>query len=215
MVNFASSDHVKAHFFESATDMGKSDLFGSDGSIGLDEPELDDVMFLDSFEEMQPDSYFTSQMEMSCNKTMSLEADDVPFDLDDNITDLKDVSMGELETSSTHLSQLLRESSDKSVPGGVPSETSSKSEHQTEQPEQPGDGMTVKDIAVAAAVALGLPFVVKFFQRMFDQKDDDVPITKMADQGGNSSNTLTMSRSERMMSSAGQESSRKGAMYAQ
>jgi hypothetical protein len=208
MVNFASSDHVKAHFFESATDMGKSDLFGSDESSGLDEPELDDVMFLDSFEEMQPDSYFTSQMEMSCNKTMSLGADYVPFALDDNITDLKDVSMGELEISSTHLS---RESSDKSVPGGVPSETSSKSEHQTEQPEQAGDGKTMKDMAVAVAIALGIPFVVKFFRRIFDQTDDDVPVTNMADQGS----SLTMSRSERMMSSAGQESSRKGAMYAQ
>jgi hypothetical protein len=205
-------DHAETQFFETATDMGDSDLFANDGSIGLDEPELDDVMFLDSLEEMQPDSYFTSQMEMSCNKSMSLEADDVPFDLDDNITDLKDVSMGELENS-MHLSQLLHQSSDRSVPGGVPSETSLHSEPRKEQMEQPGDGMMMKDMAVASAIPLGLPFVVKFFRKMFFQADDDVPVANMADQGGTSSNSLTMSRSELMMSSAAQNSSRNGALY--
>jgi hypothetical protein len=230
MVNFASSvavidannvvttvplrDHAEPHFFETGTDMGESDLFANDGSIGLDEPELDDVMFLDSLEEMQPDFYSTSQMEMSFNKSMSLGGADnnVPFDLDDSITDVKDVSMEE------HLSQLLRQSSDTNVPSEEPSETSSQSEP---QPEQPGDGEMMKDMAVAGAIALGLPFVAKFFRRMFFQKDDDVPVTSVADQGStqlmdpSSSNSVTMSRSELMMASADQVSSRNGAMYMQ
>jgi hypothetical protein len=231
MVNFASSVavidhnnvvtalslryHAEPHFFETATDdMGESDLFATDGSIGLDEPGLDDVMSLESSKEMRPDSYFTSQMEMSFNKSMSLEADDAPFDLNDNTTDLKDMSTGELETS-MHLSQLLYQSSDKSVPGGVSSETSSQSEPQHEQSEQPGDGKMKKAMAVAGAIALGLPFVVTLFRRMLFQQDDDVPVTNMADQGGTSSNSLTMSRSELMMSTASQESSRKRALYAQ
>jgi hypothetical protein len=200
MVNFSSSvaviddnnvvttvplrDHAEPHFFETATDMGESDLFGSDGLIGLDEPKLDELIFLDSVREMQPDSYFTSQMEMemSFNKSMSFGADNAPFDLDNKIADLKDVSMGELEKR-RHLSQLLRQSSDKNVPGGVPSETSSQSEPQNKQPEQPGNWTMMKDMAVSVAIALGLPFVVKSFRRMFFQKDDDVLVTNMTDQG--------------------------------
>jgi hypothetical protein len=153
------------------------------------------------------------KMEMSFNKSITLEGDDVLFDLDDNITDLHDVSMEELENS-MHLSQLLRQSSDKNVPGGVPSETSSQSEPRKEQPEQPGDGKMMKEVAVASAIALGLPFFVKSVRRMFSQQDDDVPVANMADQGGTSSNSLTMSRSELMLSTATQESSRKGALYA-
>jgi hypothetical protein len=198
-------DPTEPHFFETATDMGESDLFENDESMSLNEPELDDGTFLDCVEDMQPDSYFTSQTEMSCfNQSMSL-ADDVPFDLDDNMPDLKDVSM----------SQLLQQSSDESPPGGAPSETSSQSEPTKEQPKQPGDGEIVKGMAVGVATALGLPFAFKFLRKLFSRNDDtDLPVANMAEQGGNSSsNSLTMSRSEMMTSSAAQHSSRNGALY--
>jgi hypothetical protein len=119
------------------------------------------------------------------------------------------------------LSQILRQSSDKIVPSEEPSETSSQSEPQKEQPEQPGDGKMMKDMSVAGAIALGLPFVVKSFRKMFFKKDDDVPVTNMADQRGSqfmdpsSSNSVIMSRNELMMSSAAQESSRYGASHVQ
>jgi hypothetical protein len=221
MVNFASSVAVYdtndvvttmplrdpdelLNFFGTTAD-GESDLYGSDGSmsLSLDESEVDEEIFMDTFEEIQPAGYFTSQMEMSFNKSMALRADDVPFDLDDNFTDLKDVSMG----------------FDKSVPDGVPSETSSQSEPDKEQPEEPTDGKLMKDMAKSAAWSLAIPFFLGLFRRFFEKKDDDVdvPVTNMADQAGSQQSvdpsSMTQSRSE-LMSSAAQSSSRNaGAMY--